>query len=171
MKNLLTYKLFESSSVKITKEFVFDSIPWQDNHKDLYPGYSEKPNEFTEEYYFDSKEQADQFAEELIGILDGLPDPIPLYRSIKAGREEDIDLEFPGESWSYDRDSAYNFGRHNGSNFMLTAKVNKKDVNWMGTVKAYVLFSGGFTDDDENEIVVDDAEKLIDMKIEPLRKK
>jgi hypothetical protein len=57
-----------------------------------------------------------------------------------------------------------NFGRHNGSNFLLTVKINKEDVNWAGTIKAYVLFSGSYSEDDENELVIDDQDKLQEIK-------
>lgn len=173
MMHIVKYELFESWRPKFDKATIFDAIPWYDNNRDLYPGYSkdEDTNKASDEYWFDTKEIAEQYAAELIDIFDSLPDPIPLYRAIKAKSEADIDIEFPGESWSYDRDSAYEFGMHNGSNFMLTAKVNKKDVNWAGTIKAYVLFSGGMTNEDENEIVVDDQDKLIDIKIKPLKRK
>ena len=161
-------KFNEEYRVRISRQFVFDSIPWHDNYLDLYPGYSPgaDTNDRYDECYFETRERAEGYADELIELLDGLPDPIPVFRAIRAKSEEDIDKENLGESWSFSKDSAVNFGEHNGSNFLMSAKVHKKDVNWMGTVKAYTLFSGGFSADDENEIVVDESDKLFDLKIE-----
>lgn len=173
MRHLQTYQLFESWKPNFDAKTIFDAIPWYDANRDLYPGYSDEAdvNKASDEYWFDSKEKAEQYAAELIDLFDSLPDPIPLYRAIKAKDEKDIDLEYPGESWSHSRESAYEFGTHNGSNFMLTAKVNKEDVNWAGTIKAYVLFSGSYSSEDENEIVVDDQENLMDVKIEKFKRK
>lgn len=171
MRHIKTYRLFEAWEPKFDRNAVWEAIPWNDgNYVDLYPGYSdEPPYPNGEEYWFDSKENAEEHADFVIDVFDSLPNPIPLYRSIKAESEDKIDMEWPGESWSFDRDSAVNFGSRNGSNFLLTAKVMKEDVNWAGTIKAYMLFSGGYTDEDENEIVVDDQDKLIDLRVEPIK--
>ncbi len=167
MRHLKTFQLFESWTPKFTRETVWYSIEWSDNYKDLSPGYSDPSdlNQYEEEYYFDSKENAEQHADLIIDMFDSLPDPIPVYRAISAKDRKDIDLEWPGESWSFDKNSATEFGSHNGSNFLLSAKVKKEDVNWVGSIKAYTLFSGTSTVDDENEIVVDDQEKLMDIEI------
>lgn len=166
MKNIKTFKLFEAWEPKFSYEDVFAAIEWEDSFVDLYPGYSGKDADG--EFYFDSKESAESHADSIIQQLDALPNPIPVYRAIKAKSEKDIDFEYPGESWSHDKESAYNFGRRNGSNFMLTAEINKEDVNWAGTIKAYELFSGNQTDDDENEIVIDDQDKLLNIKAVPM---
>lgn len=156
-------------NIKITKQSIFDYIEWQDTSRDLYPGFSQTENKFTDEYFFDTKKQADEYAKDLIDLFTSLPDPIAIYRCIKAKSEHDIDLEMPGESWSYEKQSALNFGNRNNSNFLLSAAVYKKDVNWQGTFKAYTLFSGNFSDDDEHEIVVDDWTALKNIKIENIK--
>lgn len=149
-------RIIEEYNIVLDKKTIFSYIEWQNTCKDLYPGYSTEENDFTEEYFFDTKEKADQYAQDIIDLFTSLPNPIPIYRCIKAKSIEDIDLEMPGESWSFEKQSAINFGRRNGSNYLLSTTVNKQDVNWQGTIKAYTLFSGGFSDEDEHEIVVDD---------------
>lgn len=166
-------KVNESWEPKFDRQTIFDAIPWEDNNRDLYPGYSDERdiNTASDDYWFETKEKAEEYADDLIDLYDSLPNPIPVYRAIQAKDETDIDLEYPGESWSHDRDSAYEFGRHNGSNFMLTATIEKEFVNWTGTIKAHVLFSGNFSNEDENEIVVDDQDQLKNIKIEPFKRK
>lgn len=159
-----------TESVDISTQLIFDSIPWQDNSRDLYPGYSKEEQDFTEEYYFETREKALDYAEHIKDLFDSLPSVVKIYRSLKAKSQEDIDLEYPGESWSFDRESAINFGLRNGSNFLLSAKIKKEDINWQGTIKAYVLFSGTHSEDDENEIVVDDPEKLMEINVEKMKK-
>lgn len=161
-------KIYESWTPKFNRQTIFDAIEWRDNNRDLYPGYSDEEQDFTDEYYFETKEAAEQYADELIDLFDSLPDPIPVYRAIKAKSREDIDMEYLGESWSFDRASAISFGSRNGSNFLLSAEVSKEDVNWAGTIKVYTQFSGSFTDEDENEIVIDDQEAIKNIKIEEI---
>lgn len=165
MKHL---KLYESWKPNFDRKTIWDAIEWEDNYKDLYPGYSDETSEFTDEYYFDTKEQAEDYADNVIGILEGLPDPIQVFRAIKADTVKDIDLEDPGESWSFERKSAIDFGSRNMSNFLLSATVEKDDVNWAGTIKAYAIFSGSYTDEDENEIVIDDVDKIKNIRIEKI---
>jgi hypothetical protein len=173
MRHLKLYEEFINEDIKLSRGDVFSKIEWESSSRDLYPGYDPRnENPDLEEYWFETKEKAEQYADLLIGILEGLPDPVPIYRAVKAEKIEDVDVtDYPGESWSFDLSSALQFGRHNGSNFMMSAKVGKKDVNWAGTIKAYVLFSGGGDVDDENEIVVDDQSAIKDIKVEPITKK
>jgi len=169
MRHIKLYERFnEAWEPKFDIATILDAIEWEDNYSDLYPGYSDEPGDFTEETYYDTKEEAEEAANQIIDILSSLPNPIPVYRAIKANDRDDIDTEDLGESWSYDRDSAINFGSHNSSNFLLSGEVNKEDVNWTGTIKAYVIFSGGYSDDDENEIVVDDSNSIKNLKIEDI---
>lgn len=169
MKHIKLFENFnESWSPKFDRETIFDAVEWQGNYSDLYPGYSDEPADFTDETYYDSKEEAEQVADGIIDIFDSLPNPIPIYRAIHAKDRNDIDTDELGESWSYERDSAINFGSHNGSNFLLSGEVAKEDVNWAGSIKAYVLFSGGYSDEDENEIVVDDSSAVKNLKIEDI---
>jgi hypothetical protein len=167
------YILNESWVPHFDRQTIYDAIEWHDNNRDLYPGYSPETdiNEYSDEYYFDTREKAEYYADSLISMLDGLPDPIPLFRAVEADSAEDVDLESPGESWSCERSSAYHFGLHNGSNFMITGKIRKEYVNWHGTIKAYVLFSNGGDVDDENEIVVDMQQELFDLRVGPMTKK
>lgn len=167
--------LFENWKHLFNHDLVWDNMEYDE--KDLYPGYSISyfPNVDSEEdddFYFETKEIAEEYADEILGLFEALPDPIPIYRTIKVGDIADIDLEYPGESWSFEKTSALNFGRHNiGANYLLSAKISKEDVNWKKTIKAYLDFSGGMVEDDENEIVVDDQEKIQDIVIEQINSK
>jgi hypothetical protein len=100
MRHLQTYQMFESWKPKFDVKTIFDAIPWYDANRDLYPGYSEEEdtNKASDEYWFDTKEKTEQYAADLIDLFDSLPDPVPVYRAIKAKSEADINLEMPGES-------------------------------------------------------------------------
>jgi len=167
MRHLKTWRLFESWKPKFDRQTIWDAIEWHDSYRDLFPGYGNE-QDFSDEYYFDSRGDAEQFADNVIDTFDSLPDPIPVYRAIKADSEEDIDLDDPGESWSFERESAIEFGSHNFSNYLLTAEVSKQDVNWAGTIKAYAIFSGGYSSEDENEIVIDDPEAIKNIRVEEI---
>ncbi len=168
---LKDWKIFKESNnydIKLDKQTIFDYIDFS-NDKDLYPGHSDIENDFTDDYFFNTEKEANEYVNKIMQLFNGLPNPIPVFRCIKAKSENDIDLEMVGESWSYDKQSALNFGSRNGSNFLLSAFINKENVNWQGTIKAYVLFSNNFSDENENEIVIDEQDKLQNIKITKLK--
>lgn len=154
-----------TESIKLDKQTILDYIPYADSSNCLYPGH----NDEYDNCFFDSKEKAFQYVEEVKELFESLPDPIPIYRSIKVKNKEDIDTEYLGESWSFDIDSAIRFGMRNGSNYLLSAKIKKEYVNWAGTIKAYAIFSGMYSEEDENEIVVDEQTKIFDLKIQNIK--
>lgn len=126
---------------------------------DLYPGYSE-PLDDDEDYLYSTKDIAEKHAESIIDIFDSLPNPIPVYRSLMAKSEDDIDFDYIGESWSFIKDSAISFGSHNNSNFLISGLIDKDYVNWDETINRFILFSSGGDSDDENEIVIKDMNKI-----------
>lgn len=167
MKYILTREnLSKNWEPKFKIEEVLDSIEIGDWY-DLYPGYSREIDE-DEECYFSTKDKAIQYANEVIDIFTSLPNPIPIYRSLKVKSKEDIDYEFLGESWSYRKESAINFGKRIGANVLLSAFVYKKDVEWGATLRVYHVFSGGYTDEDEDEIVIDDNSAIFNVKVEDM---
>jgi len=135
---------------------------------DLYPNYSE-PFDEDEETMFQTKEKAEQYANYVIEIFSNLPQYIPIYRAIYVKNESDIDYDYLGESWSLYKENAISFGSHNGSNYLISATIDKKYVDWEETLKRFTLFSFGDDIDDENEIVVSDMSKIKNIKTEKLR--
>ncbi|MFA5999864.1 MAG: hypothetical protein WC783_02695 [Candidatus Paceibacterota bacterium] len=149
----------------ITREDIFEWISWQDNYKDLYPGYSPDESNFTDEYYFDTREGAVLFANQVISVFETLAsDPtIKIYRAISAKSKLDINLEYLGDAWSFEMDSAVEFGSHNGSNFLITAETTPSNIDWEQSIKNYLEFSGNYEADDENELVIIDS-SIINLK-------
>lgn len=135
---------------------------------DLYPGYSHEISE-EDDYLFQSKEYLDRYVDDVIEIFDSFPKEFPIYRSIYVKYKEDIRWDYLGESWSFDFESAKQFGRHNGSNIILSAIVNENNVDWVETLRRYLVFSGNQEEDDEHEIVVIDTDKLKDVKATPFK--
>ena len=131
---------------------------------DVYPGYS-KPIDDDEETMFISKENATKQAEYILDVFSSLPNPIPIYRTIKVANVNDVELEYPGESWSFSRESALEFGSHAGNNVLLSAFIDQTDVNWINTIDLFIIFSGNFESDDENEINIKDGSKIKDIQI------
>jgi hypothetical protein len=154
-----------------TVEDIFDEIHWQDSYYDLYPGYSE-PIDENEETQFNTKENATNYALDLIGIFNDIysEQEITIYRAIRVDNQNNIDMEYPGAYWSLYRDSAIQFGSHAGCNYLLTAKINTKDINWENTLKAFVEFTHMSDADDEWEInVAGNENKLYDLNVEKIK--
>lgn len=150
----------EAAGPNLSIKKFLDVIPFRDSFYDLYPGYSKPAKELDgwEEYKFDDKGSAIQEAREMIEMFQMMPDPIPVYRCISVKKEEDIDLDCPGTSWSWEKKSAISFAQNHGLSkplALLTGKVRKKDVDWYATISLYYVYSGGSLGDSENEIRVD----------------
>ena len=152
----------------VTREDVWAGLGWRDAYRDLWPGRS-KPRAKGGEYRFDSRGDAEAYADEVLGLFANMGDPIEVFRAVRS--EESPTLDEPGESWSFRREAAIAFGGHNGSNWLMSAKVRRRGVDWKKTVGAYVQFSGGYDGDDECEIVVRDSHALEDIRVVPLKAK
>ena len=135
---------------------------------DVYPGYSE-PEDSDEETMFETKENAIRHVKFIIDVFGSLPNPIPIYRTIRVSTEKDIELEYPGEHWSFSKESAIQFGRHAGCNVLMSGLINKSDVDWVSTIDLFIIFSGNFDGDDENEINIKDEKKIFDLKYKFLK--
>lgn len=147
-------------------EEVFDLIEYADSFRDLYPGYSEEENEYEEEYYFLSKEAAYEEVESVIGLFRSLPNPIPIYRAIRVKSLEDIDYDYIGDSWSFEKQSALNFAKiQNGGNVLLSAFIDKSGVDWKETLRNFFHFSRFPDEGSEDEIKVEDFNKIRDIKV------
>lgn len=161
--------------MKFSIQTIADSINFQDiDYIDLYPGYSDKDTvkdrkEYSHDYYFKSKKKFIEYANYIIGLFDSFPDEFPIYRAIRVKSTDDIKMDDLGESWSFDLESAKQFGYHNGSNFILSAIVNSENVDWYESMYRYLRFSDGNDSDDENEIVVIDTNELKNITISKIK--
>ena len=154
-------------NVSVTPKTVLDMIEWHDSFYDLYPGYSE-PSIKGKDYYFKSARQATQWAKDIIGIFTAFPAQVPVYRAIYAPNEKAIDLINPGEHWSWDRQSAINFGLRGGGNYLLSAVVDSSGVDWLASIRVYIDFSQHYSNEDEHELVIADESKLSQITVAPL---
>lgn len=153
------------SNIGLSSEDVFELIDYYDSYRDLFPNYGEE-NEYEEDYYFSSEDEAYDDINETLELFSSLPNPIPIYRSIKVHSKEDIDLDDLGESWSYDKDSAINFAEnHAGGNYLLSGRTNFTNVDWKTTLKLFYKFSRRFDGYDENEINIINSDEIYDVKI------
>jgi len=121
------------------------------------------------DYMYRSKEQAEEAAAWIYGVFSALPDPCPVYRSLSLKNMTDLDRDHPGESWSFDKESAIQFGIHGHCNYLLEALLPLSAVDWHATVSRYLEFSMDMSSDDENELVVEDESALHGLKIYPLK--
>lgn len=150
---------------------LFDMLEWRDSYRNLYPNYKddEDVNVYSNEYYFESKEQAEEFAEDVYDFFDGLPNPIPLFRTIESKGGIDVLEEPYGEHWSVYKDSAIDFGKRNFGTenlYLLKGFVKPSNIDWWNTVGNYVRFSLSMTDEDEFEVFVPyDGKMVFDTKI------
>ena len=167
MKNF--YQFINENKKFLNKKYILDLLNSKIyfDYSDVYPNYS-KTLEEDDDVMFSSKEKAVQHINFIIDVFNSLPNPIPIFRTLYAKNENEIDLEYLGESWSFEKENAISFGSHNGSNFLISALIDKKYVNWEETIKRFVIFSGG-DGDDENEIVVDEQSKIKNIEIKPIK--
>jgi hypothetical protein len=170
---LIVEKILNEQYVNLefmTVDYVMDKIINSNDgsYYDIYPGCIEEENE-DEECMFATKESAIKHCEFVIAVFSSLPNPIPIYRTISVKKIEDIDIESPGESWSFSKDSAMEFGGHKRSNVLLSATIDQNYVNWDKTVDLFLMFSVGMDADDENEINIDDESQIKDIQITKYR--
>lgn len=98
-----------------------------------------------------------------------MPNPLTIYRSIKIKDLSDIDYEWLGESWSFDKQSAINFAHNQaGGNVLLIGRTKFENVDWQNTLKLFYQFSGAFDEYDENEINIIDPSEIYDVKTEKI---
>ena len=152
----------------MTDEQIWESI---DNNggafHDLYPGHAYPPDD-NADYRFESEEKARQYANEIREVFAGLPDSFEIYRAIWVEQGREADLEYPGISWSLHKENALTFGSHNNSNVLLTATIEKTNVDWSKTIAAFSEYTSMFDGDDEWEIVPLEQSQLRDVRQKPI---
>ena len=151
----------------MTDEQIFENFRNEGSWHDLYPGYSLPPDE-NAEYCWESEETARQYVSEIRDIFAGLSDSFEIYRAISVKQGGEVNLEYPGESWSLYKENALEFGVHNGSNILLIATIDKTNVNWSKTIETFFEFTSMFDGDDEWEIVPMEQSQLRDVRQEPI---
>lgn len=161
-----------SSQIKKAIRLDFGAGDWafqhieHDAYYDLYPGYSqEAKNE--EEYRFNSEQDALNYVQEVIDIFEGLPNPLKIYRAIRAKSVNDIDMEMLGISWTWDLNAAIEFGSHNGSNFILEAETDGKNISLEEAVINYFDFSdiGNYESEFEIPLINDSPSVLRNIRV------
>jgi hypothetical protein len=145
-------KLFEYFNDKD----IFENITEEDIYEELITTLDVNTDDLLDEdkYKRESKEIYDVF-EELYKLVE-----INIYRAIKSKSIENIDLEDPGDYWSWSKESAISFSeRVNKGNFLLKGKIKSQDVKWWNSIKSYIQFSH-FHDpyESENELTVNSFE-------------
>ena len=156
------------NNIGLKTEEVFDMIEYHDSYRDLYPNYSNE-NEYENDYYFPTMQDAYNDVNETLEFFNTLPNPIPIYRSIKVKSMDDINYDWLGDSWSFDKKSAINFAKNQADgNVLLIGKTKFDNVAWNNTVKLWYLFSRTYDGYDENEINIIDSDKIFDIKTEKI---
>lgn len=154
--------------IGLRTEDVFDMIGYHDSYRDLYPNYSDE-NEFEEDYYFSTIEDAYDDANETLEFFNTLPKPIQVYRSIKVKSMNDIDFKYLGDSWSFDKQSAISFAKNQSrGNVLLLGKTNFDNVDWNKTLEVYYQFSRTYDGYDENDINIINSDEMFDVETEKI---
>lgn len=155
---------------KLTVNDIFNLIDFAD-FKNLYPDYDNNDSDYDmDEYFFNSKEQAENYANEILDIFNNFPNEITIYRSIRVKSVDDIWWDNLGDHWSFDKESAINFAKNQvQGNYLLIGKIKAEDVDWESTVSNYIHFSGNYDSYDENELTVNGF-KVYDVTAEKILK-
>lgn len=75
-----SFKLFWESNINVRPIEVLRMIHHEENYRNLYPGWGEQEDNIYEtDYYFNSKEQAFDYAEQIIDFFEGFPNEINKY--------------------------------------------------------------------------------------------
>lgn len=156
------------SNIGLNSEDVFDMIDYHNSYRDLYPNFSDE-NEYEDDYYFTTIFDAYKDVNEILNFFNSLPNPITIYRSILVKSIEDINYDYLGDSWSFDKQSAINFAENEaGGNVLLIGKTNFDNVDWKNTIKLFYEFSRTLDGYEENEINIIDSDEIFDIKIEKI---
>lgn len=160
-----------SNKIGLSTEDVFNFIEYHDSYRDLYPNNNpEYENKYEEDYYFQSKEQAYKEVNNLLNFFNNLPNPIPVYRTIKVKSLQDIKYDYLGDSWSWDKNSAINFAKnHAGGNVLLIGLATFDNVDWKETLRNHFHFSREDDNDSENELKISDPEQIKELKVIKLK--
>lgn len=139
------------NKIGISIEDVFEMLNLDEVYEDIYPGYEKDPSEYFDQenpdFLYPNKEVAYREVGDVISMFEEFPDPIPIWRSIRVHSSDDINLEMPGDSWSYNKESAINFANtHALGNVLLHAMCPKDNVDWKETLNVYFLFTDGHFD-------------------------
>ena len=99
MRDRIRNILYEAKSIPLQLDDVIEILdlyhPDREDYDNLYPDYK---NEESENSMYDSREDVEEEAKDLIRQFSNLPDPIPIYRVIDAKSPEDIHYDNLGES-------------------------------------------------------------------------
>lgn len=84
---------------------------------------------------------------------------IKIYRSIHINSIEDLNEEDLGECWAFDEKAARTFGYMNVESpiFLMKGLTNSNNINWIESLKRYIINSLGHYGDEENELVIKDS--------------
>jgi hypothetical protein len=134
------------ASIGVSIEDVFGMLNKDGVYEDIYPGYEVNPedyyNESEPEFCYPDKETAYKEVAGAIQMFESMPDPIPIWRTIKVDSPEKINLEMPGDSWSYSKEGALNFAKNHAlGNVLLHALCPKDNVNWPETLSDHFAFT------------------------------
>lgn len=160
-------------SLGVSIESIFDKLDPNGYFDDIYPDFQDPEDLMNQsdssslDYYFESEEEAYKQVARVIRMFENMPDPIPVWRTIKVDNYFDIRLKSPGESWSYTKQGAINFAKNHGlGNVLLHAKCPKELVDWEKTILLYFEFTRhGFWDGSaEEEIYIERDWELKDIK-------
>ncbi len=157
--------------MKYDYDYLFSLIDYSDYY-DLYPEYSNAIVE-GENYYFNTYKQASEWADMVIDVFNSLQnkEEIRVYRAVYLKNKNDLKYDDLGESWSFDKNSAIEFGFHNNSNYLLSGIVYPYNIDWEESIKLFVKNSFDmFSGESENELYIPYAEeKIYDLKIEKIK--
>ena len=158
------------SKIELKTEDIFNIIEYQDSFRNLYPDYDEYDNEYEEDYYFQSKEEAYKNVNDILDFFNSMDNPIQIYRAILVDTIDDIDFEYLGDSWSFEKQSAIDFAnKQNLGNVLISAETNPDNVNWLETVKLFFIYSKNYDGYDENEIRIIDPSVVFNIKTEYIK--
>jgi hypothetical protein len=153
------------SSIAVTEEKVLDLLRkrYFDSYYDLFPGYSRPETE--DECVFDSKTDAYLEIDRILDLFNSIENPVNLFRTVSCDSIDDIDLDRPGDCWSFNERSAIQFSKNNlrGSIFLIRCRTEKNNIDWISTISLYLEFSGESFSDAEDEIRILNQSELIDV--------
>jgi hypothetical protein len=112
----------------------------------------------------------DDLAEQILGVFRDLStkSEVTIYRVVEADSAESVRTDDMGESWSFERDAAIEFGEENvpGPRWIITGKTKPDNIDWDHALCNYMEF--GIAGRELELPVIDDSDKAISViSIEP----
>ncbi len=122
---------------------------------------------------FATYEEAKEAAQQMLAVLDALPERIVAYRALVVSSPDEIEEPY-GKHWSLSKDLAIDIAKEEedcgglggDTSYVVEGAIPSSAVNWHETIAHWIVYSaewGGGAGEDEIYVEDQDAVRLLDV--------